>query len=253
MNTRFRINTTLLCGFFLCSIGCAQTPTQWKPHDRNRPVPPVIDPGVSSTQDVPGKAPSDAIALFDGKDLSGWDGSPDLWSVRDGAITGQTTPEHPAKENTFLIWTGGRPANFELACSFRIMANNKTGFANSGIQYRSKDFDNFVVGGYQADMEAGDNYTGILYEERMTRAIMAERGQKVVWDKDCKKQVTGSLGKAEEIQAAIRKRDWNDYVIVARSNHLQHFINGKQTVDVTDDEIGIRTPTNTDDFYLLTM
>jgi hypothetical protein len=47
----------------------AQAPTQWKPHDRNRPVPPVIDSGFSSTQDAPGKAPSDAIVLFDGKDL----------------------------------------------------------------------------------------------------------------------------------------------------------------------------------------
>src|SRR5204863_7912585 len=69
----------------------------------------------------------------------------------------------------------------------------------------------------------------------MTRGIMAARGEKVVWDKDCKKQVTGSLGKSEDLQAVIKKADWNDYVIVAEGNHLQHFINGKQTVDVTDD------------------
>src|SRR2546428_3080268 len=84
-------------------------------------------------------------------------------------------------------------------------------------------------------MEAGPTYTGILYEERMTRGIMAARGEKVVWDKDCKKQVVGSLGKSEELQAAIKKADWNDYVIIAKGNHLQHFINGKQTVDVIDD------------------
>src|SRR4051812_15567551 len=89
--------------------------------------------------------------IFNGQDLAGWDGSPELWSVRDGAITGQTTPEHPARGNTFLIWTQGRPANFELACSFRIMANNREGFANSGIQYRSKVLDprSWVVSGYQ--------------------------------------------------------------------------------------------------------
>src|SRR5262249_56106026 len=81
----------------------------------------------------------------------------------------------------------------------------------------------------------GKTYTGILYEERMTRGIMAARGEKVVWDKDCKKQVTGSLGSSDEIQAAIKQGDWNDYVIIAQGNHLQHFINGKQTVDVTDD------------------
>src|SRR5580693_691863 len=70
-------------------------------------------------------------SIFNGEDLTGWDGSPDLWSVKDGAITGQTTVEHPAKENTFLIWTNGVVADFELRCSFRIEANNSVGFANS--------------------------------------------------------------------------------------------------------------------------
>src|SRR6266705_2785485 len=176
-------------------------------------------------------------SVFNGKDLTGWTGDPRLWSVKDGAITGQTTPENPAKGNTFLIWTNGTVSDFEMRCSFKLAANNDKGFANSGVQYRSKilDANNWVVGGYQADMEAGPTYTGILYEERMTRGIMAARGEKVVWDKDCKKQVTGSLGKSEELQAAIKKADWNDYVIVAQGNHLRHFINGKQTVDVTDD------------------
>jgi uncharacterized protein (TIGR03067 family) len=127
--------------------------------------------------------------------------------------------------------------DFELRCSFKITPNNDKGFANSGIQYRSKILDpaNWVVGGYQADMEAGQTYTGILYEERMTRGIMAARGEKVVWGKDCEKQVTGSLGKSAELQAAIKQGDWNEYVIIANGNHLQHFINGKQTIDVTDD------------------
>jgi len=175
--------------------------------------------------------------LFNGKDLTGWDGNPKLWSVKDGAITGQTTAENPAKGNTFLIWTNGTVGDFELRCSFKIVPGDDKGFANSGIQYRSKilDPENWVVGGYQADMEAGTKYSGILYEERMTRGIMAERGQKVVWDKDCNKQVTGSLGTSEELQAAIKKEDWNEYVIIAKGNHLQHLINGKQTVDVTDD------------------
>ena len=176
-------------------------------------------------------------SLFNGKDLTGWDGNPKLWSVKDGAITGQTTAENPASGNTFLIWTKGSVSDFELRCSFRLVPGDSKGFANSGIQYRSKVLDpaNWVVGGYQADMEAGPNYTGILYEERMTRAIMAQRGEKVVWDKDCNKQVVGSLGSASDIEASIKKGDWNDYVIIAQGNHLQQFVNGKQTVDVTDD------------------
>lgn len=175
--------------------------------------------------------------IFNGKDLTGWDGNPKLWSVQDGAIVGRTTPENPTKGNTFLIWKDGTPGDFELRFSYKITPNNDKGFANSGVQYRSKVFDaaNWVVGGYQADMEAGPNYSGILYEERMTRGIMAARGEKVVWDKDGKKQVTGAVGKSEETQAAIKKDGWNDYVILAQGDHLQHFINGLLTVDVTDE------------------
>src|SRR6267378_1508381 len=107
--------------------------------------------------------------IFNGNDLTGWTGDPRLWSVKDGAITGQTTSENPAKGNTFLIWTNGTVSDFELRCSFKIVPGDTNQFANSGIQYRSKilDPDNWVVGGYQADMEAGPTYTGILYEERM--------------------------------------------------------------------------------------
>ncbi len=175
--------------------------------------------------------------LFNGKDLAGWDGNPKLWSLKDSVVTGRTSEDEPLKGNTFLIWTNDTVGDFELRCSYKISANNDKGFANSGIQYRSKVVDpkNWVVGGYQADMEAGETYTGILYEEKMTRGIMAARGEKVVWNKECKKEVAGSLGKSEEIQATIKKGDWNDYVVIAQGNHLQHFVNGRQTVDVTDD------------------
>jgi len=83
-------------------------------------------------------------------------------------------------------------------------------------------------------MEAGPNYTGNLYEEGM-RGTMAERGEKVVWDKDGKKQVVGSVGNAAAIEALVKKGDWNDYVIIAKGNHLQQFVNGKPTIDVVDE------------------
>jgi hypothetical protein len=175
-------------------------------------------------------------AIFNGRDLTGWEGDSRLWSAKDGAIIGQTTAENPAHGNTFLIWTNGEVGDFELRCSFKLTPGDSKGFANSGVQYRSKVVNpaNWVVHGYQADMEAGPTYTGILYEEGM-RGILASRGEKVVWGKDCKKQVTGSLGEASEIAAAIKKGDWNDYVIIAHRNHLQQFINGRQTIDLTDD------------------
>src|SRR5713101_5352212 len=65
----------------------AQVDTKWKIHDPNRPLPPVIDSGTPSTQDSPGRPPSDAVVLFDGKDLSKWthkDGSAAKWKVENG-------------------------------------------------------------------------------------------------------------------------------------------------------------------------
>jgi hypothetical protein len=67
----------------------AQVDSRWKPNDPDRPVPPVIEPGTTSTQDSPGRPPSDAVVLFDGKDLSQWlgeDGQPAKWKVTDGAM-----------------------------------------------------------------------------------------------------------------------------------------------------------------------
>ena len=170
--------------------------------------------------------------LFNGKDLTGWNGNPAFWSVKDGAITGYTTKENPTKGNTFLIYTNGNVDDFELRLSYKIVGGN------SGIQYRSKvtDSKNFVVGGYQGDFEAGKTYSGILYEER-GRGILAKRGEKVIIKEDSgKPEVIGSLGKSDDIQKKIKDEDWNDYVIIAKGNHLQHFINGTQTIDCIDEQ-----------------
>jgi Domain of Unknown Function (DUF1080) len=172
-------------------------------------------------------------SLFNGKDLTGWVGDPTIWSVKDGAITGQTlTPK--SSPNTFLVWKDGTVEDFELRFSYRIVGGN------SGVQYRSKvvDQEKWVVGGYQADFEAGKTYSGILYDESSIaggRGIMAQRGEKVLWDKDGKKHVTGSLGKSDDIQAKIKPEQWNDYVITAKGHHFVHKINGVTTVDVTDE------------------
>ncbi len=180
--------------------------------------------------------------LFNGKDLSGWKGQPEFWSVKDGAITGQTTKEVPAKENTFLIWDG-EVGDFVLTFQYKIVDENgkAEGSGNSGVQYRSKVVkpEYSVVAGYQADIEVGKTYSGILYEEK-GRGILALRGQKVVVHEGGESmkpriQVTGEVGNPDEIQAAIQPAGWNAYKVVAKGNHLQHFINGKQTVDVTDE------------------
>lgn len=167
-------------------------------------------------------------SIFNGQDLSGWDGDPKFWSVRDGTITGQTTRENPTKGNTFLIWRDGKLDDFELRLKFKIVGGN------SGIQYRSKETDQWVIGGYQADFEAGETYSGILYEER-GRGILAQRGQKTVI-RNGKPEVIGSVGDTKEIQKAIKKEDWNDYEVIARGHHFIHKINGVTTVDVVDED-----------------
>ena len=187
--------------------------------------------------------PAGFQSLFNGSDLSGWEGNPKLWSVKEGSITGQTTAADPIKGNTFLVWKEGTVEDFELRFSYKIVPNNDQGFANSGCQYRSKlaDAANFVVGGYQADFEADKTYSGILYEER-GRGILANRGQVTLVKPDpadphkTKVEVIGSVGKSEEIQAGIKQRDWNDYIVIARGNRLLHLINGRVTVDVTDEQ-----------------
>ena len=178
--------------------------------------------------------------LFDGKTLAGWRGNPELWSVKDGVITGRTTTEKPATANTFLIWSG-EVANFEITLKYKMQPGDEKRFVNSGLQFRSKVVDekNFAVAGYQADLEYGDSYSGILYEER-GRGILAERGQKVTitQGEDPSKpriQVTGETGKSSEIQAGIKKDDWNEYRLIVVGNHIRQFINGRATVDVMDE------------------
>lgn len=169
--------------------------------------------------------------IFDGKSLDGWDGKSDFWSVEEGAITGRTTKDKPTKGNTFIIYKGSEVGDFELHLKYKIVGGN------SGIQYRSADKGNNVVHGYQADFEAGDTYSGILYEEG-GRGILCGRGKEVEIAEDGKKTETSGPATNEEIKKSIKKEDWNDYVVIAKGNHLIHKINGLQTAEVIDNQTG---------------
>ncbi|MBU6401768.1 MAG: DUF1080 domain-containing protein, partial [Verrucomicrobia bacterium] len=166
------------------------------------------------------------ISLFNGQDLTGWDGDTNLWFVQDGAIVGQTTPEHRTR-GTYLFCPGVVMTNFELRASFRLLSGN------SGIQYRSRELPDWQVAGYQADMDDANAYTGIIYEVG-GRAIMAPRGQKLEFDSAGHPKVLGSLGGKEELLAAIKSRDWNEYTIIANGDHIIQKINGRVMVDVVD-------------------
>ncbi len=176
------------------------------------------------------------VSLFDGKTLEGWDGNPDFWSVQDGAITGQTTAEKPTKGNTFIIYRQGELGDFELQLEYKIIGGN------SGIQYRSFEVDpvkaKWVVGGYQADFEAGNTYSGILYGERF-RGILANRGQQTELVRNDGKfsvKVVGSVGDSKTIQTKIKKEDWNHYTITAKGFHFVHKINDVVTCECTDND-----------------
>ncbi len=170
--------------------------------------------------------------IFDGKTLKGWNGDPKFWSVKDGAITGKTTKENPTKGNTFIIWEG-KTGNFDLRLDYKIIGGN------SGIQYRSFKADGpdeWRIGGYQADFEAGDTFSGICYGERF-RGILSLRGKKTILtvgdDGKLKKEVE-DFAKDADIAKAIKKEDWNSYRIVARNFSLTHYINGVKTTQVID-------------------
>jgi hypothetical protein len=178
-------------------------------------------------------------SIFDGKTLKGWNGDPTFWSVKDGAITGQTTKANPTKGNTFIIWEGGKLKDFILEVDFKIIGGN------SGIQYRSfkksGNNDGWRIGGYQADFAAGaggDRYSGICYGEAF-RGILSLRGDKTTLTKEggkLKKKVE-KIGDAAALGKLVKKEDWNTFRIEAKGFELTHYINNKKmTVLVDNDE-----------------
>jgi hypothetical protein len=182
--------------------------------------------------------PEGMKCIFNGTDLTDWSGDPRLWSVKDGAIHGETTAENPAQGNTFLIWTGGVLKDFELRLSFRCTATN-----NSGIQYRSKHIQDdrvrnkWVVRGYQHEIRNEvklPSVSGFIYDEGGKRGRICLVGEKAVWGEDGKKQVLDTLIDAEGFKKLFKLDDWNDVVIIAQGNRIRHYMNGVLTLDFSD-------------------
>ena len=170
--------------------------------------------------------------IFDGKTLDGFK-TPDMsyWSVQDGAITARSTSQHPVKKNQFLVWQLGELDDFELKLKYRISG---TPAANSGVQIRSRVAEDGHAVGYQADIDMTGRYAGALYDEH-GRGMLAERGQKTIIGTDGSKTST-SLGDSDSLFENIKKDGWNEYHIIARSEHIILKLNGKVSAEVIDND-----------------
>jgi len=169
------------------------------------------------------------VPIFNGTSLEGWSGDPALWRVEDGAIIGETKADPPLKYNTFLIWEGDEPGDFDVKFRYKLESD----WVNSGIQIRSERFDTYRVRGYQADISTEDWITGICYEEG-GRGILARRGQKVVLGPEGPVE-TKQFGDENALKDYIYPGDWNEYEVHVRGNMFYSRINGHKMHEVLDD------------------
>lgn len=196
-----------------------------------------LSPQSPAARTAPPESPG-LKSIFDGESLAGWDGDTRLWSVRDGAIRGETTSGLVAKGNTFLIWQEGTTGDFELRLSFRCNATN-----NSGIQYRSQHIDPeqvsnaWVLRGYQHEIRNEQdfpNVSGFIYGEGLAGrgriCLVGEQAHMV----DGKKEVTATLIDNQGFRELFRLDDWNEVVIIAQGPRILHYLNGRLILDFTD-------------------
>lgn len=210
----------------------------------------VMTTAGMNTSCVAQKKKDGFVQIFDGKTLKGWDGDPTYWRVENGNLVGEITPSTLLKTNSFIIWKGGEPADFEFKGEFNITQDG-----NSGINYRSDQLTDvpFALRGYQADIDGKIRYTGQNYEERK-RTTLAYRGQRTTippytgsatpegvranvknnaWSG---LTVTGSLGSSDSLKTLIKSEDWNTFRLVIKGNKLQHYINDVLMSEVTDED-----------------
>lgn len=166
-----------------------------------------------------------AKSLFNGKDLSGWKGDPELWSVKDGVIHG-TSHDKKLKGNTFLILDSEDLEDFHLVYEARCFGNN------SGVMYRAEIVDDkkFVMKGSQCDLHPNPPYLAMLYGEK-ERGIVTKRGETMTIDEDGKKKVTASFD-----PKAVDVTEWVTYEIICKGNHIVHKVNGEVAIDLTDND-----------------
>ena len=155
-------------------------------------------------------------SLFNGKNLSGWQGDTAIWRVQNGVILGGSL-EKTIDHNYFLV-TDKPYKNFVLKAKIKLLGQE--GFINSGIQFRSKRLQNpdYEMQGYQADFGAG--FWASLYDEsRRNKTLIApDSAQVLTW---------------------IKVNQWNSYEIDARGRHIKLTINGHESVNYLEPDTTI--------------
>jgi hypothetical protein len=188
---------------------------------------------VSIALTVQAQKTGDFVKIFDGKSMKGWEADTTFWKVKDNSFVGEVTAKTPIKTNTFLIWRGGLPANFEFKAKYKISPEG-----NSGVNYRSEELPDikYALKGYQADIDGGNVYTGQNYEER-GRGFLAKRGEIALLKTDKEPTITGSVGNSDALKTNIKAGDWNEIHIIVNNNRMKHYINGVLMSDVTDEDL----------------
>lgn len=171
-------------------------------------------------------ASADPVALFNGKDLTGWEGAPGWWSVEDGTITSESTPEKICRKPNYLVWTGGQPADFQLDCEFKISSHG-----NSGIHIRSERRPDHDMFGYQADMTGDGKLIGFIYHHQ--RGLVAGRGEEVNITPDGKRQATTRTS-PETLLNHYQPDSWNHYRIRCEGAKIRLWLNGILMCDIDD-------------------
>jgi hypothetical protein len=171
-------------------------------------------------------------SIFDGT-MKNWDGDPAVWKVENGALVGRSAADNPARQNTFLIWRGGEPADFDLKAQFRIDASN------SGIYIRSASREGrgkWDLAGYQADIDFAGDYVGMFYQDGP--GFIAPRGTVGYMAADGTRKTLGQLERTRgDLKRVIKPGDWNDAHVIARGNVLVYMVNGHVTSIFVDDDV----------------
>lgn len=188
-------------------------------------------------------------SLFNGTNLTGWEGLPQYFSVKDGAIHAETTVANPLEKNTFLVYTAAQFGDFELRFDYKVFGGN------SGMQYRSERLPDFGMRGYQADFENQNRFTGMFFEEN-GRMFLAYPGEYVTVKplisapggepkkKNAPRATLDKVKFATTEEAFSHIKDptaWHSMTIIAKGNTFVHILDGRvMSVAVDDDATKFR-------------